>query len=82
MKKYHYETVQMPLNVKVARKDKNNKAGAYLRDIINKKSEENWEFVSVESVGLTIKPGCLGALIGRKSQHLIHSVIVFRREVD
>lgn len=81
MKKYHYDTVQIPLDFKVARKDKNNKAGAYLRYAINQKAEDNWEFVSVENIELKTKPGCLGALIGRKSQHVIHSVIVFRREV-
>lgn len=56
---YIYETVQIPPNINVGKKDKGNEAGAYLREIINNKANDNWEFVSVESVGVRTSPGCL-----------------------
>lgn len=78
---YIYETVQIPPNINVGKKDKGNEAGAYLREIINNKADDNWEFVSVESVGVRTSPGCLAALLGKKEEYSIYYVIIFRREV-
>lgn len=79
--RYLYETVQIPPNINVGKKDKGNEAGAYLREIINDKANDNWEFVSVESVGVRTSPGCLASLLGKKEEYSIYYVIIFRREV-
>ncbi|OCG07940.1 DUF4177 domain-containing protein [Gilliamella sp. wkB178] len=78
---YIYETVQVPPNINVGKKDKGNEAGAYLLEIINAKAKDNWEFVSVESIGVSTSPGCLASLFGKKEEYSLYYVIVFRREV-
>jgi len=82
MKKYIYETVQIPPNINVGKQDKGNEAGAYLSNIINQKAQNSWEFVSVESIGVSTSPGCLASFFGKKSEYYLYYVIVFKREVD
>lgn len=79
--RYIYETVQVPPSINVGKKDKGNEAGAYLREIINSKANDNWEFVSVENIGVSTSPGCLAALFGKKEEYTLYYVIIFRREV-
>lgn len=78
---YIYDTVQVPPNIDIGQKEKSNEAEAYLREIINSKAKDNWEFDSVKSIATPTSPGCLASLLGKKVEYYTTYVIVFRREV-
>lgn len=82
MKKYIYETVQIPPNIQMDRAENGTEAATYLKRVLNRKAEDGWEFQSVEAVGVSVKPGCLESLKGTKQTFTNYYVIVFRREVD
>lgn len=79
---YVYETVQVPPNIEIGKKEAGNEAATYLKQVLNKKAAEGWEFQSVEMIGVQVAPGCLEALKGTKTSFTNYYVIVFRREVD
>jgi len=54
---------------------------AYIQDIVNRFAEDGWEFYRIDSVGVSLQPGCLGGLSGQKAQNSIYYVISFRKEV-
>lgn len=82
MKKYIYETVQIPPNIQMDKREKGNEAAGYLRNVLNQKANDGWEFQSVEIIGVAVQPGCFEALKGTKQSFTNYYVIVFRREVD
>lgn len=74
--------VQIPPNISVDMKDhKGSEAAAYIQDIVNRFAEDGWEFYRIDSVGVSLQPGCLGGLSGQKAQNSIYYVISFRKEV-
>lgn len=78
---YVYSTVQIPPNIQTDRRESGNEAAIYLDKVINSKAAEGWEFQSVESIGVSVKPGCLEALKGTKQAFNTYYVIVFKREI-
>lgn len=76
---YKYKMVQIPPNISIEMKtEKGNEAAKYLENIVNKYAEEGWEFYRIDSVGVELQPGCLGALSGKKVQSSLYYVISFR----
>jgi len=61
------------------REQRGNEAAAYLEFIANSQAAEGWEFYRVDEVGVLAKPGCLGALFGRKEEYALYYVVTFRR---
>ena len=78
---YEYDTVQIPPILEINTKAAGNEAAAYLKKELNIKAAEGWEFQSIETIGISVDPGCIEALKGTKKSLLNYYVIVFRREV-
>ncbi len=55
------------------------KAAAYLEDIVNEYAGMGWEFYRVDSIGIRVMPGCLGALLGVPPTDRVYHVVCFRR---
>ncbi|MGR7921899.1 hypothetical protein ACU6RQ_12470 [Zobellella denitrificans] len=77
---YEYKMVQVPPNISVEKKNhKGNEAAAYLQNIANDMAEQGWEFYRIDSVGVSVQPGCFGALTGSRVEQSLYYVISFRR---
>lgn len=77
---YTYKMVQVPPRISVASKaHRGNEAAAYLQDVVNTYAEEGWEFHRVDSIGVSVQPGCLAGLFGQGEKTSIYYVITFRR---
>jgi hypothetical protein len=77
---YDYRMIQIPPNISVQRKAaQGTEAAAYLQDLVNQQSAQDWEFYRVDSIGVKLQPGCLGALFGQREQLVLYYVVAFRR---
>lgn len=75
---YEYKMVQVPPNIQVKRATGND-AADYLQTVTDEHTSKGWEFYRVDSIGIEIKPGCLGALLGQARPLKIYYVVTFRR---
>ena len=64
------------------RKANKEKAVRSFAEIINNETTHGWKFHSMESIAITEKPGCIGALFGRKSETTYFNMLVFSNEND
>ncbi len=72
--------VQVPPNVEVqAKQHKGNEAAAYLETVVNQYAKQGWEFYRVDTIGVSVQPGCFDALFGKKASLNNYYVISFRR---
>ena len=55
---------------------------AQLESEINRGSEGNWEFYQLKDVNIEVSPGCLGSLLGAKTQYIRYDQIIFRRSLE
>ena len=79
---YQYKMVQVPPNVEVqAKGHRGNEAAAYLETVVNANAGEGWEFYRVDAIGVSVRPGCVMALLGGKSVTSTYYVITFRKQV-
>lgn len=79
-RKYQYRMVQVPPNVETDSKENQYTAAAeYLESVVNENTRDGWEFYRVDSLGVSVAPGCFGALLGRREEHDLYYVITFRR---
>jgi hypothetical protein len=79
---YKYKMIQIPSNITVQMKaHKGNEAAAYMEQIVNKWAAEGWEFYRVDSVGVTLQPGCFGGSTGKNAENSVYHVITFRMPV-
>jgi hypothetical protein len=77
---YTYKMVQVPPNIEVrAKEHRGNEAAAYLQNVVNEHAEDGWEFYRVDSIGVSVKPGCLDALFGKKDVLSHYYVVSFRK---
>lgn len=77
---FEYKMVQVPPNIAVrAREHRGNEAAAYLEGVVNEYSRDGWEFYRVDSIGVSVQPGCFDVLFGRKAQSGTYYVVTFRR---
>ncbi|WP_368910180.1 DUF4177 domain-containing protein [Proteus penneri] len=76
-----YKTVQIPPNIQMNTRETGQEASTYLQTVLNQYASEGWEFQSVETIGVSVKPGCFESLKGTKESFTHYYVIVFRREV-
>jgi hypothetical protein len=78
---YVYKMVQIPPNISVQAKNHiGNEAASYLESVVNQMSEQGWEFLRVDEVGVQVRPGCLMSLLGQSTTVTTYYVITFRRE--
>ncbi|MGH8383846.1 DUF4177 domain-containing protein [Pseudomonas sp.] len=77
---FEYKMVQVPPNVEVqAKQHKGNEAAAYLETVVNQYAKQGWEFYRVDTIGVSVQPGCFDALFGKKASLNNYYVISFRR---
>jgi len=55
------------------------KAAAYLEGIVNEHARQGWEFYRVDSIGVRVRPGCLGVFLGQQPTHREYYVVTFRK---
>ena len=77
---FEYKMVQIPPNVSVQAQAQGNEAAGYMQSVVNSEATEGWEFYRVDSIGVEVRPGCLGGLFGRKAEGSVYHVITFRRK--
>lgn len=53
---------------------------AQLENIINSHASQGWDFCSVDSVNITIRPGCLAGLLGGKTSYVRYDQVIFKRD--
>ncbi len=78
---FKYKMVQIPPNITVQMKaHKGNEAAVYLENVVNKHASDGWEFQRIDSIGVQVQPGCMGATTGGKTENSSYYVITFRKE--
>ena len=78
---YEYTMVQIPRNIGVkASKHKGNEAAVYMERVVNDHTGDGWEFYRVDTINVSVVPGCLGGLFGKSVQSDSYNVISFRRQ--
>ncbi len=55
-----------------------NRVAAQLTILINSQSQEGWEFFQINSVNISVNPGCLSGLFGEKSSEQKYDMAIFR----
>lgn len=75
---FRYQMVQIPPTVVVAQ-TKGNEAADYLQGVVNRYSDNGWEFYRVDQIGVQVAPGCLTVLLGQRAETVHYYVITFRR---
>ena len=77
---YEYKMAQVPPNIQLSLKaEQGTEAAAYLQGIVNDAARDGWEFQRVDSIGVHVAPGCLGALTGMAVPPKLYYVGTFRR---
>ena len=63
------------------------KAGKKLNDVINpvaetvkKEAVGGWEFVAITEIPVYVKPGCIGALLGKEGFYDYAMMIIYKKE--
>jgi hypothetical protein len=77
---YVYKMVQIPPSIEVGQGvSVGQKAASYLERVVNVQAREGWDFYRIDSIGITVPPGCLGAFLGAHAANLEYYVVTFRR---
>ena len=77
---YEYKMVQIPPTVSVSARDhKGDEAASYLQEIANTHAAAGWEFYRVDTLSVSIPPGCLGVLFGDRGTQSQYYVVTFRQ---
>ncbi|QDU86635.1 hypothetical protein Pla163_37860 [Planctomycetes bacterium Pla163] len=79
MTDYTYKVV--PFLGSLANRGKIGEVSKQLESLINEGARNGWEFHSVTTVALEVKPGCLGALLSQGPTYVRHDQVVFRRRL-
>ena len=74
-----YEVVSLTPGVREGDKEKGAKIAQQVQSLINDKAREGWEFYRVETVYVSVTPGCLAGLFGAKSVYMPVNQVVFRK---
>lgn len=82
--RYRYRMIQIPPTIQISeRTPKSTAAATYLESLVSDQAEAGWEFYRVDSIGVRVQPGCLGALLllfsGQSSLTEQYYVVTFRR---
>lgn len=76
MSNYEYHVV--PFLGKI--KGEKGNVSSQLEQTINQETNQGWEFVTLNSVNIEVKPGCLGSLLGKDVTYQRSDQLIFRRE--
>lgn len=75
-----YKMIQIPPNISIRGAERGMEAAQYMEQLANAQAQAGWEFFRVDTVGVQVQPGCLGGLMGRKTETIDYFVVTFRRE--
>ena len=79
---YEYKMVQIPKDIGVkSSKHKGDEAARYLEGVVGEYTVDGWEFCRVDTINVSVLPGCLAKFSGGSTQTDAYNVISFRREV-
>ena len=77
---YEYYMVQIPSNfLMTGNRVQGNEIAAYVQEWANKLSASGWEFYRIDTMSMTVNPGCLGSLFGGQQSYTQYSVMTYRR---
>ena len=76
MPNYQYKVV--PFIGKVSAKQGASDVAQQLQGIINQHADQGWEFHTFNDVNIEVASGCLGGLLGAKSEYMRFDQLVFR----
>jgi GYF domain 2 len=84
--KFAYKMVQIPPTIQIEKTTpKETAAAVYLERLVNEHAGDGWEFYRIDTIGVRVNPGCLGALLlGFSGQGVIteqYFVVTFRKPV-
>jgi hypothetical protein len=75
---YEFKMVQLPQTF-VLKQDTGKEIAAHLEKLAKDMGVDGWEFFRVDSVGVQVQPGCMGALSGIRQSQAHYNVVTFRR---
>lgn len=76
MSNYEYHVV--PFLGKI--KGEQGNVSTQLEQKINNEAQNGWEFVTLNSVNIEVKPGCFGSLLGKDITYQRSDQLIFRKE--
>lgn len=77
---YEYKMIQIPPTIEIKQKNqKGNEAAHYLESIANEMATKGWEFQRIDTVGVSVAPGCIAGLFGARHADQSFYVITFRK---
>jgi hypothetical protein len=76
--KMNYIYKALPFKGNVSELDPS-RVAAQLTVLINSQNQEGWEFYQINSVNISVSPGCLAALVGAKSFDQKYDMAIFRK---
>lgn len=79
--KMQYKTVAAPIEFEVKSGDTEGtqKACQAYADILQREANDGWEFVSVQQIPVTEKPGCLAGFFGQKTITTYFNMLIFKK---
>jgi len=74
-----YKCVPAPMGLVIGAKESEDEAVRSFANLINKEANDGWNFHSMETISVTQKAGCLGALFGQGPQTTNFNMLVFSK---
>lgn len=74
-----YKVVALTPGVKEGDKNKASRVAEQVQALVNDQSRENWEFHRVETVYVSIAPGCMSSFGGAKAIYMPVNQVIFRK---
>lgn len=79
---YQYKMTQIPSNFVVQDSSGNSSVAAdRLEKLANDYAKQGWEFYRIDTVNVSVKPGCWGGLLGRRAETAPYCIVTFRKEL-
>ncbi len=71
----------MPFIGQVGEGDKHGatKVAAQLQKLIDEMTGQGWEFYRIDQVQIAVRPGCLSAFLGGRTNYISFDMVTFRR---
>lgn len=85
MKKYHYKVEYLKANIRsseIANGTAGMKVAEQIEEKINEQMSRGYELHQQLNTLMEIKPGCMGGLMGSKTDFITISTTVFRKEIE
>jgi hypothetical protein len=78
---YRYHVVPFLAQVNSRDSRSADRIAAQLQSVIDTNVTEGWEFYRIDQVQVSVKRGCLGALLGQKETLMALDHVILRREL-